>query len=203
MKQAAIISIDFAKSIFQILGVSAEGKTVFKRRVNRIKLVELIAQHPACTIVMEACYSSHDWARAFEEIGHTVKLIPAQHVTPFVRGNKNDKNDALAIYEASLRPHIRFVPIKSEAQQEILSIHKIRERLIKQKTACMNQIRGLLVNFGVFMPQGHCAFELEMKALIHEKNTRPYLKMLVQDAYQEFLDLKERLKRMEKMLLVS
>ncbi len=84
-------------------------------------------------------------------MGHAVKLIPAQHVTPFVRGNKNDKNDALAIYEASLRSQIRYVPIKSEAQQEILSIHKIRERLIKQKTACMNKIRGLLVNFGLFI----------------------------------------------------
>ena len=93
MKQATIISIDLAKSIFQILGISAEGKTVFKRRVSRIKLIEFISQHPACTIVMEACYSSHYWARTFEEMGHTVKLIPAQHVTPFVRGNKNDKND--------------------------------------------------------------------------------------------------------------
>ena len=77
---------------------------------------------------MEACYSSHYRGRTFKEMGHAVKLIPAQHVTPFVRGNKNDKNDALAIYEASLRPQIRCVPIKSEAQQEILSIHKIRER---------------------------------------------------------------------------
>ncbi len=84
-------------------------------------------------------------------MGHAVKLIPAQHVTPFVRGNKNDKNDDMAIYEASLRPHIKCVPIKTEAQQEILSIHKIRERLIKQKTACMNKIRGLLVNFGLFI----------------------------------------------------
>ena len=200
MKKATIISIDLAKNIFQILGVSAEGKTLFKRRLNRIKLIEFISQHPACTIVMEACYSSHYWGRTFEEMGHAVKLIPAQHVTPFVRGNKNDKNDALAIYEASLRPQIRCVPIKSEAQQEILSIHKIRERLIKQKTACMNQIRGLLVNFGLFMPQGHSAFEIEMKSLIHEQQIRPCLKMLVQDAFQEFLGLKERLKNMEKML---
>ena len=98
MRKATLISIDLAKPIFQILGVSAEGKTLFKRWLNRIKLIEFISQHLACTIVMEACYSSHYWGRTFKKMGHAVKLIPAQLVTLFVQGNKNNKNDALAIY---------------------------------------------------------------------------------------------------------
>ena len=114
MKKVTTISIDLAKNIFQILGVSAEGETVFKRRLNRIKLIELISQHPACTIVMEACYSSHYWARTFEEMGHIIKLIPAQHVTPFVRGNKNDKNDALAIYDSEFKTSY---PIRSDKKR--------------------------------------------------------------------------------------
>jgi transposase len=101
---------------------------------------------------MEACYSSHYWGRAFESMGHTVHLIPAQHVTPFVRGNKNDSNDTLAIFEASHHPHIRFVPKKTEAQQEILILHRLRERLLSARTAASNQLRGLLADFGIVSP---------------------------------------------------
>jgi len=110
------------------------------------------------TVYLEACYSSNYWARKRQGLGHTIKLMPAQHVTPFVRGNKNDRNDALAIIEASQRPHIKFVPIKSEHQQEIACLHRIRERLIKCKTAVSNQSRGLLSEFGVVFDTGPSAF---------------------------------------------
>jgi transposase len=106
---------------------------------------------------MEACYSSHYWGRELSKLGHDVKLIPAQHVTPFVRGNKYDHNDAFAIAEASQRANIRFVPVKTEHQQEISCLHRIRERLVKNKTAMSNQARGLLSEFGVVFPCGHKA----------------------------------------------
>lgn len=108
-------------------------------------------------VVMEACYSSHCWGREIAKLGHATKLIPAQHVTPFVRGNKNDHNDAFAIAEASQRANIRFVPVKSEHQQEISCLHRIRERLVKSKTAMSNQARGLLSEFEVLFPCGHKA----------------------------------------------
>ncbi|MFT6990591.1 MAG: transposase [Paraglaciecola sp.] len=114
-------------------------------------------QHSPTTVVMEACYSSHYWGREIAKLGHDTKLIPAQHVTPFVRGNKNDHNDAFAIAEASQRANIRFVPVKTEHQQEISCLHRIRERLSKNKVALSNQSRGLLSEFGVVFPCGHKA----------------------------------------------
>ena len=111
---------------------------------------------------MEACYSSNYWGREFIAMGHQVELLPAQHVKPFVRGNKNDANDTLAIFEACNRPSMRPVPVKTEAQQEILMLHRLRERLLKAKTAASNQARGLLVDFGIFISVGSKAFEEAM-----------------------------------------
>ena len=132
------ISIDLAKNVFQIMGFTCDGKKVFNKRLNRAQLYQFLLNHELCQIVMEACYSSHYWGRTFEEMGHTVALIPAQHVTPFVRGNKNDSNDILVIFEASSRVYIRPVPIKTEAQQEILMLHSLRERLLKNRTTASN-----------------------------------------------------------------
>ena len=106
------ISIDLAKNVFQLLGIDKANKTVFKQRLNRPKLHDLMRNHAPVLVVMEACYSSHYWARTFTKYGHNVALIPAQHARPFLRGNKNDANDALAILEASQRPNILFVPVK-------------------------------------------------------------------------------------------
>ncbi len=149
---------------------------------------------------MEACYSSHYWGRFCRQAGHEVKLIPAQHVTPFVRGNKNDSNDALAIFEASSRPHIRFVPIKTEEQQEILMMHRIRERLIKQRIACTNQIRGLLVDFGIVFPQGFTAFKQAMWDIICDEQQRSTIKFLVNQIYDEYLMISTQLKSINALI---
>ena len=194
------IAIDLAKNVFQVLGMTAQGKKVFNKRLTRPQLAEFMQQQPVCRVVFEACYSSHYWGRTFESMGHQVDLIPAQHVTPFVRGNKNDKNDVLAIYEASLRPDIRFVPIKTEAQQEILMLHRIRERLIKQRTACTNQIRGLLVDFGIVFAQGHSAFELAMVELIADQHVRPMVKLMASETYEEYQQAGIRLKQLNVLL---
>ncbi|MCP4320462.1 MAG: transposase, partial [Alteromonadales bacterium] len=152
------ISIDLAKNVFQVMGFTSTGKTVFNKRLNRTQLRHFMQMQPPCRVVMEACYSSHYWGRTFESMKHTVHLIPAQHVTPFVRGNKNDGNDTVAIYEASFRPHIRFVLIKTEAQQGTLLLHRLRERLLSTRTAATNQLRGLLAVFGIIFPLGKASF---------------------------------------------
>jgi transposase len=141
------IGIDLAKNVFQACGVNEHMKSQFNKRLKRNELLDFMRQQAPTMVVMEACYSSHYWGREMAKLGHDVKLIPAQHVTPFVRGNKNDHNDAFAITEASQRPYIRFVPIKTEHQQEISCLHRIRERLIKSKTALSNQSRGLLSEY--------------------------------------------------------
>lgn len=117
---------------------------------------------------MEACYSSHYWGRCFQAIGHRVKLIPAQHVTPFVRGNKSDRNDALAIAEAASRPNLRAVPIKSVEQQDIQCLHRLRERYLAQRMGLINQTRGLLSEFGIVAPQGLSAFSSLLREVSDE-----------------------------------
>lgn len=194
------IAIDLAKNVFQVLGMNECGKPAFNKRLNRVNLVEFMQQQAACDVVFEACYSSHYWGRNFQAMGHNVKLIPAQHVTPFVRGNKNDKNDVLAIYEASFRPGIRFVPIKTEEQQEILMLHRILERLIKQRTSCTNQMRGLLVEFGVCFPQGYSAFERAIWDVINDENQRPLIKLMASEVYDEYQNLSKRLKGINSLI---
>ena len=110
---------------------------------------EFIAQHQTVSIVMEACYSSHYWARTFQAMGHQVKLLPAQHVSPFLIGNKSDKNDVIAIAEASQREHIHPVPMKTIEQQDIQSLHRIRDRYVSSRTALMNQVQGLISEYGI------------------------------------------------------
>ena len=158
MAKHSLIAIDLAKSVFQVCGLSTHNKIIFNRKLNRNALLEFIANQQPTTIAMEACATSHYWGRRFEEIGHAVMLIPAQHVTPFVRGNKSDRNDAVAIGEAARRPDIQTVPIKSIEQQDIQALHRIRERHVTQRTALINQARGLLAEYGIVAPQGHKAF---------------------------------------------
>ena len=194
------ISIDLAKHVFQVMGFTSLGKIVFNKRLNRAQLHHFMQMQPPCRVVMEACYSSHYWGRTLAAMGHNVVLIPAQHVTPFVRGNKNDHNDTLAIYEASLRPFIRFVPIKTQAQQETLSLHRLRERLLAARTAASNQIRGLLTDFGLIFPLGEAAFEKHMQALSVDETLSATLRWLVNDVYTEYKALALRLKSIEKQL---
>lgn len=158
MKQHKLIAIDLAKNVFQACGLSQSNTVSFNKKLSRKELPRFIAKQTPTIIAMEACYSSHYWARLFESFGHTVKLIPAQHVTPFVVGNKSDRNDAIAIAEATQRPHITHVPIKSVEQQDIQSLLRFRERYIAQRTSLINQTRGLLAEYGVVTPQGHKGF---------------------------------------------
>jgi transposase len=156
-------------------------KPQFNKRLKRNELLDFMRQQPPTMVVMEACYLSHYWGREMAKLGHDTKLIPAQHVTPFVRGNKNDHNDASAITEASQRAHIRFVPIKSEHQQEISCLHRIREYLNKNKNAISNQIRGFLSEFGGVFPCGHAALLIGVEGAIDSAQYSVRLQDMMRD----------------------
>src|SRR5690554_3297465 len=149
-----LISLDLAKNVIQMCGVNQAGKAVFNHKVARHKVLELLSQYPQVPIAMEACSGSNYWGRALQQRGHQVMLLPPQHVKPFVKGNKNDRNDAFAITEAARRPRMRFVEPRSLEQTDILVLHKLINRKVQARTALINQIRGFLNEYGVIVAPG-------------------------------------------------
>jgi transposase len=150
----ATIGLDLAKNVFQVHGIDERGKTVLKKALKRSQVLPFFANLPECLIGMEACGSSNYWARKLSALGHTVKLMAPQFVKPYVKTNKHDAADAEAICEAVGRPTMRFVPIKSAEQQAALALHRARQGFVKARTAQVNQIRGLLAEYGIVIPQG-------------------------------------------------
>jgi transposase len=154
MKQVTTIGLDIAKSIFQIHGVNAEGKVVLRQRMTRSRVLEFFGKLPKCLVGIEACASSHYWARELIAIGHEVKLMPAQYVKPYVKRGKNDAADAEAICEAVTRPTMRFVGVKTPEQQSIMMLHRVRSILTHQRTQLSNALRSHLAEFGIVSPIG-------------------------------------------------
>jgi transposase len=152
--QITTVGIDLAKNVFQIHGVNARGKAVLRKRLRRDQLVAFFANLPPCLIGMEACGGAHHWARTLQALGHTVRLMAPQFVKPYVKMNKHDAADAEAICEAVTRPTMRFVPIKDVEQQSVLALHRVRQGFVKARTAQANQIRGLLAEYSLVVPQG-------------------------------------------------
>ncbi len=148
------VGIDLAKNLFQVHAVDERGKAVLRKQLRRGQVTAFFANLPACVIGMEACASAHHWGRTLQRFGHTVRLMAPQFVKPYVKTNKNDVADAEAICEAVGRANMRFVPIKSIEQQAILSVHRVRQGFVRARTAQANQIRGLLGEFGLVIPQG-------------------------------------------------
>lgn len=148
------IGIDLAKNVFQVHGADENGRTALKKQLKRTQVLPFFANLTPCKIGMEACGSAHHWARKLQALGHTVQLIAPQYVKPFVKRNKNDAADAEAICEAVTRPNMPAVPIKNASQQAILSVHRARQGFVKARTAQANQIRGLLAEYGIAIPQG-------------------------------------------------
>lgn len=138
------VGLDLAKTLFQVHGVDSQGYIVVSKQLRRPDVLPFFAKLDPCVVGMEACASSHYWGRELTKLGHTVRLIAPQFVRPYVKSNKTDAADAEAICEAIRRPHMRFVPIKTQAQQATLSLHRARAGLVKSRTALANQIRGLL-----------------------------------------------------------
>jgi len=165
------IGIDLAKNVFQVHGVDVQGKLELKKQLKRDQMASFFANLRPCLIGMEACGSAHHWARKLQALGHTVKLMAPQFVKPYVKTNKHDAADAEAICEAVRRPNMRFVPIKNVEQQALLALHRARQGMVKARTAQANQIRGLLGEFGLIVPQGIGNIARCVPALLDEAQT--------------------------------
>ena len=154
MEQVSTIGLDIAKRVFQLHGADATGRVVFRKRLMRGKLLAFFSAQPPCTVALEACGGAHHWGREIGKLGHTVRLIPPAYVKPYVKRQKNDAADAEAICEAATRPSMRFVPVKSEAQQASAVVFRARDLLVRQRTQCINALRGHLAEYGHVVPQG-------------------------------------------------
>lgn len=193
MKHVTRIGIDVAKHVFQLHGVDDRGHTVLRRRISRTQLCRFFAQLRPCLVGVEACGSAHYWARTLTALGHDVRLIAPQFVAPYRKNDKNDGNDAEAICEAVGRPHMRFVPIKDVAQQAVLTVHRARQLLIAERTALVNQTRGLLAEYGLIVPVGVGALRRAWTTLL-EASDVPAL------ARDVFADLADRLRALDERI---
>src|SRR5271165_7195831 len=154
MEQATTIGLDIAKHVFQLHGADGAGHVLFRKRITRVKLLGFLAAQTRCVVAMEACAGAHYWAREIAKLGHHVRLIPPAYVKPFVKRQKNDAADAEAICEAAQRPSMRFVPVKDEEQQANGVVFRARDLLVRQRTQCINALRGHLSEYGYVFRQG-------------------------------------------------
>ncbi|WP_133406963.1 IS110 family transposase [Parashewanella tropica] len=194
MNTPHIIGIDLGKNSFHLVGHDQSGQRLFKKKLTRQKLLEFLAFHEPVIIAMESCGGSHWLARKCSEFGHTAKLIPPQYVKPYVKTNKNDFIDADAIAEAASRPTMRFSSPKTESAQVISTIQKIRNGYIRERTACMNRIGSILLEFGISLPKGHSI----MKGLFQwlaDKNQHlpPLIVFELTELHEHYLNLNERI----------
>ena len=182
-KKLSILGIDIAKQVFHLVGMDVHGTIVIRKRLSRAQLMAFIAQLAPTLIGLEACRGAHYWARRFREHGHEVKLMAPQFVTPYRKANKNDLRDAEAIAEAVTRPTMRFVPVKSVEPQDLQALHRVRERLMKARTALIKEPRGLLHEYGIIVPPGAATFRthgLEKLATEDAKLTPQSLRLFQQ-----------------------
>jgi transposase len=187
VEKVSIIGLDIAKSVFQAHGADASGGVVFRKKINRARLLEFFASQPPCTVAMEACGGAHYWGREIGKLGHEVKLIAPKYVKPFVKRQKNDAADAEAICEAACRPTMRFVAVKSEATQASGLVFRTRDILVRQRTQITNAVRGHLAEYGIVVPQGAGHFKklvayLEDPASPLPEEVRSILSLLAQTA---------------------
>lgn len=198
----SVIGIDIAKNVFQLHGIDSKGKVVLKERVSRKKLLTVLSNLPKCLIGIEACSTSNYWGRELTKLGHTVKLISPQYVKPYVKTNKNDSQDAEAICEAVTGPNMRFVAIKSIEQQDILSLHRVRSRLVSQRTALVNHVRALLSEYGIVIPQGITHIRCHLRPILGDTDNEitSILREVLYELLDEFLRLDERVKALDHKL---
>ncbi|WP_458735239.1 IS110 family RNA-guided transposase [Zobellella taiwanensis] len=194
-----LISLDLAKNVIQMCGVNQAGKAVFNRKVARHKVLELLSQYPQVPIAMEACSGSNYWGRALQQRGHQVMLLPPQHVKPFVKGNKNDRNDAFAICEAARRPNMTFVQPRTLEQTDISLVHRLRERRVGERTRLINQLRGLLNEYGIVLPGGKESLKQAMALLLEDASNEltPRARACCRDILEEWQQLDEAIQKID------
>lgn len=199
MEKITTVGIDLAKSVFSLHAVDANGRTVLRKTVRRDKLMQLVATLPPCLIGIEACAGAHEWARRFAAHGHRVGIMMARFVAAYRKNSKNDGNDAEAICEAVGRPNMRFVPVKTAEQQAILSLHRVRQGFVEQRTATINRVRGLLAEFGIVLPQR--ADEVRRAAIASAEQLPLLARDAIADLHAHLIYLDGRIAHYERQLV--
>lgn len=195
-----LLGIDLAKEVFELRGVDALGNVVLKKTLKRDNLSSFTAQLPACRIVMEACGGSNYWSRLFNSQGHTAQIIAAQHVKPFKKSrHKNDALDAEAIVEAASRPGMKYVSEKNLFQQDVQSMLRVRQQYVALKLQISNQIRGLLMEYGVVIPKGFAHLKVRVPEVLEDSQNAltPVIRDLINTQYEFFKKVSEDLKKYE------
>ncbi len=196
------LGVDLAKNVFQLHGVDRRGKACWRRRLRRGQWLKVLLEtvEPGCVIGMEACSGAHHWARLLQAKGFTVRLIAPQFVKPFVKSNKNDRNDAEAICEALMRPSMRFVAVKTVVQQDIQALHRVRADLMKRRNAKVSQIRGLVAEYGLVAPQTVCPLRMAIPAWLEdaENGLTGRFRWLLHRLWDDLQHLEQRLGKLDR-----
>ena len=197
-----VVGVDIAKRVFQLHWVEAQTGEVVALQLRRGRFLEHFANRSSCLIGMEACGGSQHWARELQKLGHEVKLLSARMVKPFVGGNKNDAADARAIWTAVQQPGMKAVAVKSEAQQAVLALHRMREQLVKFRTAQINGLRGLLAEYGEVMPQGRAGMKRHIPGALARLSDRLPVIVLesLREQYERVGELEENIRQIERRL---
>ena len=190
-----VIGVDIGKEVFHLVGFGVDGKIVFGRKIKRLGFAAVFEKVPPCIVGMEACLSAHFVSRTLRTLGHEPRIIPAIYVKPFVKGQKNDYNDAEAIAEAALRPNLRFVQEKSQDQLDLQACHRVRARLVSRRTATINQIRAFLIEQGIAVRSGPRALRISLFAILENRKDEisPRMARLILDLYKDWCHLDERI----------
>lgn len=202
MSTIKVLAIDLGKSSFHVVARDDNDSTLIRHKFTRAKLLDKLANIPPCTVAMEACGGAHWLARKCQSFGHRVLLIPPQYVKPYVKGNKNDFIDAAAIAEASGRPGMRFIPVKSEQNQVLAVCHRLREAFVSERTACMSRIGAFLLEFGMALPRGHASMKRLFSWLAAQRQV-DLPQQLLQElhvAYEHYLYLNDRITEQDRKI---
>lgn len=199
------LGLDLGKNWIHMVGLDENGQIVLRQRVRRNRLLAQTVNMPACLIGLEACCGAHHLGRALEAQGHRPRLMPPQYVTPFVKSNKNDYRDAEACAEAVQRPTMRFVPLKTDAQLDLQTIHRIRQRLVSRRTALINQLRAILLERGITVPQRRRVLESRIPTILADEQAglSPRVRLLIEDLRIEWHDLDTRIETLDAELTAS
>jgi len=191
----AVLGIDLGKNSCSVVGLDASGRVVLRRRLQRKTIVALAAKLSPCTVAMEACCGAHHLGRVLAAQGHTLRLMSPEYVRPYVKAQKNDDRDAEAIAEAATRPTMRFIALKSEDQLDMQTLHRVRDRIVAERTSLMNQLRAILLERGIIVPKGRAKLRLRISELILQpcEELSPRIRLLIEDMLTRWQALDDRI----------
>ncbi len=199
-RPAAVYGVDFGKNIFHVVGLGSDGSPVQKVKFRRDTLLQFFERATPAVVAMESCAGSQWLARKIQQLGHKVRLIPAQFVKPFVKSNKSDIIDAEAIAEAATRPTMRFAAIKSEEQADLQALHRVRDQMVGTRTRLINQMRAFCLEYGIAMRQGAGLFKLDLPHILEdlENDLSPAMRKLLGNLFADLKQLDQRIAEVTK-----